>query len=694
MNKKLIKNLPDIEARDNFGLMLKSNPNYFGTLPEHPLQPVLKKCCDTSYEELVDVGYHPQQEMLEAVVHVYQPYGYGSGVCGPGTREYVRFYMSFDGGTTWKDMGLTSFQAYNIPEGTDGNKHLEYAVTLPVDIPGGLCSLSRLAKVRAVLSWNLEPPANKPDWPPVWGNVKEVTVQIEPDLYLTLPDIFKEAEIQIPDLLQEIIDPDLPIPLKKVPPDPPVLVEQYQKMGVPPHRFAFKELMLVKAEPDIAVMESDKPGLLDLVEINPDLLELLINPGDGDTSYEELVSIGLDPNLPNTLVGVIHIKRSSGFSGGPCTDGSTEYVTFWADFDGNGVFEKCLGTATVQVYDLDDLPAEGAYYAVRLPVDLSEYYQDCHEGSRVVRIRAILSWETPIGCAHPNQTPVWGNREETRIAVPPNLLKPAGMISVLGGIPTSLIDDVTGMTTTGAFFAYNNLPVGAAYAFGGRITVNGVPLPGRSYKVEVSTDGITWTPLTKKVRIVDTAGKSAYNEAHPITHRFNYQPNAKNTVNLLAFWDSSGDGMAWVRLQVYDGPAGSLSAAPMGAPDVHRIRLDNTRPEVSITITSGPGACGKFPIGTTIAGRFVARDVRLRDYRLGVAPAINDPGEAIPSPHLGTVQTAPDPGDVWTLDTTGMKPCGYIIHVAARDRVVVNSVTLRPYRYANAGFCLAEPNNS
>jgi len=689
------KEIPDMEARKNFNLMMMSNPNYFGTMTDELApKPVMSKCCDTSYEELVDVGYHPQQEKLEAVIHVYQPAGYSSGVCGPGSREYVRFYMSFDQGATWQDMGLTSFRAYNLPAGTDGNKHLEYAVSLPVDIHGGLCFLSRLAKVRAILSWNQAPPEDQPDWQPVWGNVREVTVQIEPELLVKLPDLLDVLEFQLPDPLPKLIDFETPIPLKKVPPDPPVLMEKYQKLEVPPHRFAFKELMQLQAQPGFDVVEMEAPGYLDLVEITPDLLEWLANPGDGDTSYEELVSIGLDPNLPNTMVGVIHIKRSSGYLGGPCTDGSTEYVTFWADFDGNGVFEKCLGKAKVQVYDLDNLPPEGAYYAVRLPVDLSELYQDCHAGARVVRIRAILSWNVPISCAHPDQTPVWGNREETLIAVTPGLLEPAGKISVLGGVPVSRIDDITGLTTTDAFFADNNLPVGVGFAFGGRIVVKGVPLPGRSYKVEVSTDGITWMPLTTKLRVVDVDGHSQYHHADPVTHRFNYLPVAQNTVGLLALWDSTGDNMVWIRLQVYDGPANSLIAAPLGGPDVHRIQLDNTLPEVSITITSGPGACGKFPVGAAIAGTFVARDARLRDYRLSVAPAINDPGEAIPSPQTGTVQTAPDPGDAWSLDTTGMKPCGYIVHLAVRDKVVVNSAGLRSYRYDSAGFCLAEPNNS
>src|SRR5256885_10008839 len=52
------------------------------------------------------------------------------------------------------------------------------------------------------------------------------------------------------------------------------------------------------------------------------------------------------------------LKKASGFSGGPCTQGSREYVTFWGDFDGNGSFETCLGTASVQVYRSEEHTSE------------------------------------------------------------------------------------------------------------------------------------------------------------------------------------------------------------------------------------------------------------------------------------------------------------------------------------------------
>ncbi len=148
------------------------------------------------------------------------------------------------------------------------------------------------------------------------------------------------------------------------------LTVQYRDKGVPVHRFAFKEISsFVSAKTNLIAESFSK--ILPGIEINPGIFDLLFPKTDGDTSFEELKCIGLDPNHPDNLIGVIQVKKTTGYSGGPCTDGSREYVTSWGDFDGNGSFETCLGTAQVRVYDLSNIPAQGVYYAVRLPVDLN-----------------------------------------------------------------------------------------------------------------------------------------------------------------------------------------------------------------------------------------------------------------------------------------------------------------------------------
>ena len=373
----------------------------------------------------------------------------------------------------------------------------------------------------------------------------------------------------------------------------------------------------------------------------------------------------------------------------PCSDGSREYVTFWADFDDNGSFETCLGTAEVQVYDVDDIPPEGIHYAVRLPVDLSAYRQHCKKGPKVVRIRAILSWNDPVPCGNPNKVPIWGNREETLINIAPPSGQPAGKIAIIGNIPVERIDPVTGLTTSAAYFTDDLLPpddLGRPCPFGGRVNVKGLSMPGWSYKVEVSQDGSMWIPVVTDLKVVHADASTHDQIADPVTKRFAYLPFDQNVENLLAIWITHGDARWLVKLTVYD-PAGVKQGT-----DVRVIQLDNTRPEVSITITTGPGNCGRFPEGTLLEGKFVARDKYLREFDLYVAPTdVNVAPIGVPSPTHGTVGTAPAPGDDWKLKTKDMVSCGYTIHVRAIDRAIVNNQRNGIWRYDSAGFCLIEP---
>jgi hypothetical protein len=683
------------KERVMFKSLLLTNQNYFGNLLESKFKTVLPIAGNTYYEELACVGYHPQQERLEAVVYIYQPSGYGTDICGPGTPEYVRFYLSFDNGTTWQDQGMTSFQANNIPAGTDGGKRLEYAVSLAVDPKRQLCFVNPLILVRAILSWNNPPPANQPNWMPVWGNRREVPIQVEPRRFFFPKEIFETQKIKLVPGFKEIVDIDSPIPTKMKVLSLEELAVQYKEKGVPIHRFACKEMTaFVSGKTSLSAESFTK--LLPNIEINTEIFDLLFPKTDGDTSYEELKCIGLDPNSPDTLVGVIQVKKSSGFSGGPCTEGSREYVTFWGDFDGNGSFETCLGTAGVQVYDLSSITPEGVYYAVRLPIDLNQYRQACKKGPKVVRIRAILSWNVVIPCANPNHVPTWGNREETLINIAPSAQAPAGKIAILGGIPVIHIDTVTGLTTPTAVFATNNLPAdnpdgnlltsdGRPCPFAGRVTVQGSPLLGHSYKVEViPSDGGAPTGVVTDLELTRSDKTTFTHTANVITGRFNYLPFTENVTSVLAQWDSTGDAKWQVKLSTFDG------GGNMVGEDIHLIQLDNTGPKVSITITSGTGDCGKFQIGAILTGTFVARDTYLGSYSLGVEPAVNDPGEGVPSPSSGLVETSPAPGDAWSLDTTGMISCGYVIRVSAVDRAIIDSQGVGHSASDSSGFCLEE----
>ncbi len=167
--------------RTQFTSLLMANPNYFGNLTESAYTPVVEIKSNTYFEEIGCVGFHPQTDRLEAVVFVNQPNGYGGNICSKGTPEYVRFYLSCNNGDTWEDVGIASFRAYNIPEGTVGRKRLEYAVSLDIDdkTKEKFCFIENICYVRAILSWNFPPPPNTPDFVPVWGNVHNTHIQID-----------------------------------------------------------------------------------------------------------------------------------------------------------------------------------------------------------------------------------------------------------------------------------------------------------------------------------------------------------------------------------------------------------------------------------------------------------------------------------------------------------------------------------
>lgn len=681
------------KERVTFKTLLLTNPNYFGNLLESKYQPVFDIIGNTHYEDLGCVGYHPQQKRLQAVVYVNQPSGYGTDICGPGTPEYVRFYLSFDKGASWQDQGLTSFQAYDIPEIKGGRNRLEYAASLDVNPFRKFCFVDTLIKVRAILSWNNPPPPNQPNWSPIWGRVRDADILVEPRTFFFPKEIFEIAKVELPQFIQETIDLDAPIQTKKKAFGASELAVQYQDKDVPVHRFAFKEISsFVSAKTNLSAEYFAEifPG----IEINPGIYDLLFPKEDGDTSYEELKCIGLDPNHPDTLVGVIQVKKSQGYSGGPCSNGSREFVTFWGDFDGSGSFNTCLGTAQVRVYDLPDIPAEGVYYAVHLPVNLNEYRQACEKGPKVVAIRAILSWNVAVPCSNPNLVPTWGNREETLINIAPSAGAPAGKIAILGGIPVSHIDNVSGLTTPTAVFATNNLPPdnpdgniltadSRPCPFARRITVQGSPLLGHSYKVEVTPfGGGAPTNVVTDLVLTRFDGTTFTHSANISTGRFNYLPFTQNVNSLLAQWDSTGDEKWEVKLSTFDGGENLVGI------DTHLIQLDNTSPEASITITVGMGDCGKFQIGSELSGTFVARDENLGGYSLSVEPVVNDPGEGVPIPTSGTVNTLPLPGNAWSLNTSGMTACGYIIRVVATDRAIVNSQSVGLQTSESVGFCL------
>ncbi|WP_456415817.1 hypothetical protein [Thiolapillus sp.] len=424
-----------LRERRMFRLLLQGNPNYFGNALSSSLSARKVVRCNTWYEEIRCLGYNPRNKLLAAVICLHRPEGYATGTRISSEPEYVRFYLSFDDGGSWEDQGCASVAVHNAP--TVKNRH--HAVSLPLlreeeQFP------APWARVRAILSWNDVPPANAPEWKPVFGNV---------------------------------------------------------------------------AEARVCLCSSRLRGTV-AGEI-------------GEEGGERLCGIGLAAQ-DDALLAVVHVGKGKRIS-------SRHHVTFWLDADDSGAFSTYLGVVDMPLSALGEIPAGGADYVLRLPVDLEAYRQDCGENSRVLCVRGILS-ESEAGsrskfqCVSPEQ-----GFAEACLTVAPRVRAAPGEIAMIGG------------------FAAKTAKPGQILLGGGSpgFLIQGVPLPRHSYVVEVSADGRNWQPLLEEVKVTDANGAVHCHKPDPETGHFAYLPFEENRTGTLACWNGAGVGKWQVRLRNYFG---------------------------------------------------------------------------------------------------------------------------------------------
>jgi hypothetical protein len=687
------------KERTDFHKLLATNPNYFGNIKDSPFKPVLSLLNNTTFEEVTCIGFNPYNNLLEAVIQIKQPAGYNGGPCLAGSFEYVRFFLDY--GSGWEDQGLAAVHVYDIPNGNDcanaAQKPLSYAASVQIQPKTNWCGIPVLPKARAILSWQMIPTAGDAGFTPIWGNHLDCHVQIRPRLI-----IFSEIAVKISDVVQKVIPPEqlgsvinMPIPL----PDPPPLeLADLAKLysagpagvvnpaAVPSHRFGFSDLAQAIQAP-AASSDLVAGGIAKWKSVGLDWQAAIAALADvnANVSFEQLECLGLEgDNGLERLVATLRIKRPTGYGGGLCTNGSTEFVAFWADWD-NTCQYSYLGTVKLQVHDISTIPPDGLCYDVVLPVDLSAHRQPCDK-PKVARVRAVLSWAVAPSTTDPNALTFWGNRIDSHVQIRPgtipNPLTPT--ISILGGIPTSQIDG-SGVTILNARFAGNNLladALGRQCPFGRRVEIQGPEFPGFKYRIQVRpTAGGLWQDVATPLWLTRADG-TTFLSSPDVNNFFEYQQYFNNIENLLGEWDTSGDDQWLVKLEIAD----MFDNPIVGAiPDIHVMQLDNTAPEAAVHIDSG-GDCGKFGVGAVLNGHFVARDDNFGSYNLYTEPF---PGPI--SPNGGTVQTAPAPGDAWTLNTGTMKACGYVIRVDVADRSIVNSAWgAHNTASASAGFCLLD----
>ena len=132
---------------------------------------------NTDFEELGCVGLNPNEDALVGMLTVELPNGYSGSLCTAGSKEYVAFWIDFDSGYTCA--GATSVNVYHLsvipPRG------VQYSVFLPVDLSGHPrpCGSGPVTtRVRAILSWQVQPPPGNPNFVPTWGNREEALIHI------------------------------------------------------------------------------------------------------------------------------------------------------------------------------------------------------------------------------------------------------------------------------------------------------------------------------------------------------------------------------------------------------------------------------------------------------------------------------------------------------------------------------------
>jgi hypothetical protein len=649
---------------------------------------------DTAYEQLMCIGYQPQLAQLNAVVHLKLSNGYSGDICTGGSTEYVKFFSSSDDGATWTELGITSFTAWDI----NGPKPLEFDVTLPVDLAKTCCKDENIVLIRAILSWEI-PPGGASD-PVVWGNGLDAHVQVAPLKFGTFENLWECLEIPIElETVGEVVNLEQVIEFGAADKlSPAALHELYKDAEIPQHRYLLSEVSQLLADPfalAAAVKEPEfvlVPGLEEHIDLKG-LIDVLLDP-QGDETYEQLGCVGFNPSA-NTLIATINVKLSSGYSGSLCTEGSDEYVAFWADW-GSGY--EYVGTTSVNVHDIASIPAGDLQYAAALPfAQALTHRQPCIDGPNVVPIRAVLSWATPPSETDPYAVPVWGGHLETNVLILPGEPIAGGPdLESIGSMPLSLIDNATGLATGQslvAFFA-NGCPFGGEVVFTGHVinASGGVGGPGLQYRILISKNGgLTFTPMTEEFSVqthnwltnVYTTVAQVPDGEGWCNCVEDYSASIDVDGNILGHWSTAGDGQLWVAMEARQGKSPLGPAAPVWT----LIQLDNTAPSpVEVEITSGGGSCGDFQPGDEIEGTYSAADNEDLD---SVTIEVEMPMPGATLTQTTTLKTLTSQSGKWTLQTlASTEPCGYTITAVAADNTIVNSGYVGWVEDGFTGLCL------
>lgn len=693
-----------LSIRKHTNLYLLQNPNYFGTIPDIGLNKIYKPVYDLKfksyYEQLGCVSYNPVSEKLNAVVIVKRASGYLGTPCQGGSKEYVRFYVDYNNNGNWVDEGVISVGVYDH----NFDEDLCYDVELKITPKIKHCCDKQpvLPRVKAILSWNLMPPANHPNWNFIWGDVKEVNVQIAPrkdwfclfthftDLVIKdkkAIDVINESKLVAafeknnPQLKQLSTDSQVELSIAE-------LKRLYGK-EVEDHRILHATIDKLSLNLTAAQLPFELSNLgIDWDKVNDFIYKPIFN-----TSYEEVHCVSLNKDQ-SALHAVVEIKRDNGYSGGLCTKGSQEYVAFYMDFGGGWIY---MGTSSANVHDVPGASAKKLYYDISLPVNIDKYRKQWCTVDKA-KVKAILSWNVAPPPFSPNYTAHWGDWEEAFVEIKP---LPKGVtpgvtlpfIEKFGGMVVTDINPLTGLATTSG--GSSSLPGANQSPFDGRIDIVGHifnAVSNMKYRILVTEPGGAVGPLFEKQYIdTDNGGIITPNELIPDTEGWiSYLGvGGVNIVGgLLARYYPAVEGKFKITIEAKD----VFNVIYPGNTVVFTV--DKKAPDVTIDITNGSGNCGvDFKPGDTLEGTYSIFDEHVSGFSIYMTPAkpgtsIEIDGLAVSSLNLPTSLTSKT--GTWKLYTTaGVTPtCGYNIRIDGSDRTIINSGYIGHSDSAIQGFCL------
>lgn len=733
------------KERGEFKKLMLTNPNYFGTFPDLKLAVVKPMKLNVKYESLNCLGFYPQDNRLEAIIGIKLPFGFGGALCSPGSQEFVRFFVDWNGDGDYldaaEDAGVGGVNVHDIPNipypCLTTSKPISYSVSLTLKPLKYSCPSPYLVKVKAILSWNHEPTAGNPNYNPVWGNVLEKWIQIAPlSLYVIKPG-------KVTMTLDEIKKIEA-LKLDKIPPEADKvlgyeeLAELYQGKNVSELRFDLPMVVgmaaKIKAQPRLKAEFAKDPKMAKYLKY----VDMVIAP-QSNVDYEQLTCVGFDYSL-SQLKATLIVKRPCGYCGELCkAKGSYEYVAFWA-YVKNPLANVCkwvyCGTARVNVHDIPRIPAEGLHYAVNQSVDFSTLQKEC-ANPVILKVRGKLSWNHLPPIDNPDWLPIYGNTIDAYVQVKPGpTIQPNEQKPFIWSIGRMPVESIAGNV-------YTNLPsaLGDGYANGpcagpGGYTAIESPF-GRSMTISGSISGAPDNPAEAQKLLYKLqyrkSGAATWNtifNTFSIWLRINSVPSPSNP------FIQTPDGDGYYKFQKDIGPAlpiveveedvlGYLQTPVLEGDGLYEIRMvlknpttlvetpseiikvmiDNKVPDVDITLNAG--ACTLFHKGDIISGTFKATDVHFYYYTLTLEPYAPSPVTSFwhkpllagPTFNYGSYPVYPAlaaPGasngsyELNTATATTVVQCGYIFKIHAWDRTIVDDHLYGNYNAMPVGFCVLE----